>query len=134
MKRREFIMLFGGAAAACPLPGYAQKPGAPVIAVLSGGSNHFPTFTKGIAETGYQDGRNVSIGIHSVSGRYDKLPAMAQELVSRRVSVISPIGIDAAQAAKEATSSIPIVFVFGVDPIKFGFVRSLSRPAEISPG
>ena len=63
-----------------------------------------------------------------MSGSYDKLPVIARELVSRQVAVIAPMGIDAAQAAKNATSSIPIVFVFGVDPIKSGFVRSLSRP------
>jgi putative ABC transport system substrate-binding protein len=128
IRRREFITLLGGAAAARPSAARAQKAVVPVIAVLSGGSNQFPAFTNGIAKGGYQDGRNVSIEFHSVRGSYDKLPILARELVSRRVAVIAPMGIDAAQAAKEATSSIPIVFVFGVDPIKFGFVRSLNRP------
>ena len=98
----------------------------PVVGVLSGGSSDYPAFTRGLAESGYKNGRNVSIEF--VSGRYDQLRAMAQELVTRRVAVIAPMGIDAAEAAKEATSAIPIVFVFGVDPIKFGFVRSLNRP------
>jgi putative ABC transport system substrate-binding protein len=126
--RREFITLLGGAAAAWPLGARAQKAAVPVVAVLSGGTNQFPAFANGIAKGGFHDGRDVSIEFHSVRGSYDNLPTLARELVSRQVAVIAPMGIDAAQAAKEATSSIPIVFVFGVDPIKFGFVRSLSRP------
>jgi putative ABC transport system substrate-binding protein len=126
MRRRELITLLGGAAATWPLRASAQQPVKPVVAVLSGGTNEFPMFRKGVAEIGYEDGRNVSIEFHA--GRYDELREIARVLVSRRVAVIAPMGIDAAQAAKEATSSIPIVFVFGVDPIKFGFVRSLSRP------
>ena len=125
MKRREFISLLGGAAAAWPTVSRAQQPAMPVIGVLSGG-NDVPAFTKGVAESGYENGRNVRVELHS--GHYDQLRTMAKELVARRVAVIAPIGIEAAQAAKEATSSIPIVFVFGVDPIKFGFVRSFSRP------
>ena len=125
MKRRAFITLIGGAAA-WPLAARAQRAAMPVVGVLSGGSSNYPAFTRGLAEGGYEDGRNVRVEF--VSGRYDQLRAMAQDLVTRRVAVIAPMGIDAAQAAKEATSSIPIVFVFGVDPIKFGFVRSLNRP------
>jgi putative ABC transport system substrate-binding protein len=128
LRRRQFLMLLGGAAA-WPLAARAQQPATPIVAVLAGGGrDDFPAFTAGLAETGYEDGRNVSIEQHSAGGRYDQLPVIAQDLVRRRVSVIAPLGIEAAQAAKEATSSIPIVFVFGVDPIKFGFVRSLSRP------
>jgi putative ABC transport system substrate-binding protein len=130
VRRREFMMLLGSAVAAWPLAARAQKPALPVVAVLSGSGSHYPAFTKGMAEAGYEPGRNVSIEVHSVSGSYDRLPALAQELVSRRVAVIVPMGIDAAQAAKQATSSIPIVFVFGVDPVKFGFVRSLNRPGR----
>jgi putative tryptophan/tyrosine transport system substrate-binding protein len=126
VNRRGFISLLSGAAAAWPLSARAQQPAMPVIGVLSGGRRDFPAFTKGVAESGYENGRNVRIEF--LRGRYDQLKGMAQELVSRRVAVIAPMGIEAAQAAKEATSSIPIVFVFGVDPIKFGFVRSLSRP------
>jgi len=128
MRRREFITAFGGAAAAWPLAARAQRAAVPVVAVLSGGGNQYPGFTDGIAKGGYHDGRDVTIEFHSVRGRYDNLPMLARELVGRQVAVIAPMGIDAAQAAKEATSIIPIVFVFGVDPIKFGFVRSLSRP------
>jgi putative tryptophan/tyrosine transport system substrate-binding protein len=126
VNRREFITLLGGAAAAWPWVAHAERASMPVVAVLSGGRNEFPAFTKGVAETGYQDGRNVSIEFHS--GTYDQLREIARVLASRRVAVIVPMGIDAAQAASEATSAIPIVFVFGVDPIKFGFLRSLSRP------
>ena len=126
MRRREFIGVLGGAAVAWPVAARAQQSRLPVIGVLSGGSHDFPAFIKGVAESGYENGRNVRIEIHG--GRYDQLRTMAQELVSRRVAVIAPMGIEAAQAAKEATSSIPIVFVFGVDPVKFGFVRSLNRP------
>ena len=125
MKRRNFITLVGGAAA-WPLTARAQQSKMPVIGVLSGGSSDYPAFTRGLAESGYHNGRNVRIEF--VSGRYDQLLALAQEFVRRQVAVIAPMGIDAAQAAKQATSSIPIIFVFGVDPIKFGFVRSISRP------
>jgi putative ABC transport system substrate-binding protein len=128
MRRREFITLIGGAAA-WPVAGRAQQREMPIVAVLAGGGpQDFPAFTAGLAESGYENGRNVNLEFHSVGGRYDQLPIVAKELVRRRVAVIAPMGIDAAQAAKEATSSIPIVFVIGVDPIKFGFVRSLNRP------
>jgi putative ABC transport system substrate-binding protein len=95
MKRREFITLLGGAAAAWPVAVDAQQPAMPVIGVLSGGSNDYPAFTKGVAESGYENGRNVRIELHSASGRYYQLRAMAQELVSRGVAVIAPMGIEA---------------------------------------
>jgi hypothetical protein len=91
MNRREFITLLGGGAA-WPLAAHAQQPTAPVVAVLSGGSKRFPAFTDGIAEGGYHSGRNVSIEFYSVNGSYDKLPAIAQELVNRRVAVIARWG------------------------------------------
>jgi len=93
IRRREFITLLGGAAAARPSAARAQKAVVPVIAVLSGGSNQFPAFTNGIAKGGYQDGRNVSIEFHSVRGSYDKLPILARELVSRRVAVIRTMNL-----------------------------------------
>jgi putative ABC transport system substrate-binding protein len=127
--RREFITLLGGASMAWPIATGAQQT-TPVIAVLSGRTNRYPAFQKGVAETGYIDGRNVHIEFHSVEGRYDQLPARARELVGRPVTVIAPMGIEAAQAAKDATTSIPIVFVFGVDPLAFGFVSSLNRPGS----
>jgi putative ABC transport system substrate-binding protein len=127
MRRREFVSLFGGAAAAWPLAARAQQA-IPIIGVLSGRTNRYPPFQKGVAETGYEHGRNVYLEFHSVDGRYDQLPTTARELVSRQVTVIAAMGIEAAQAAKEATKSIPIVFVFGVDPLAFGFVPNLNRP------
>src|SRR5262245_8010363 len=126
MRRREFITLLGGAAA-WPLAANAQQA-LPVIAVLSGGASRYPTFQRGVAETGYENERNVSIEFHSVSGRYDELPTKARELANRQVAVIAAMGIEAAHAVKEATTSIPIVFVFGVDPLNIGFVPSLNRP------
>src|SRR5262245_22028394 len=126
MRRREFITLLGGAAA-WPLAANAQQA-LPVIAVLSGGASRYPTFQRGVAETGYENERNVSIEFHSVSGRYDELPTKARELANRQVAVIAAMGIEAAHAVKEATASIPIVFVFGVDPLNIGFVPSLNRP------
>jgi putative tryptophan/tyrosine transport system substrate-binding protein len=105
----------------------AQPSAPPVIAVLTGGQ-FIPSFTDGVKKAGYEPDRNVRIEFHSVKGRYDQLPEIAQAFVSRRVAVIVPWGIDAAQAVKAATASIPIVFVVGVDPIKFGFVQSLSHP------
>ena len=97
--RREFITLLGGSAA-WPLRAGAQQT-IPVIAVLSGRTNRYPAFQKGVAETGYIEGRNVHIEFHSVEGHYDQLPSRARELVSRPVTVIAPMGIEAAQAAKD---------------------------------
>jgi putative ABC transport system substrate-binding protein len=125
--RREFITLLGGAAA-LPIAARAQQRANPVIAVLSGGTNTFPAFTRGVAAAGYEHGRNVSIEFHSVSGRYDQLQETARELVARQVAVIASLGADAARAAKNATSTIPIVFIIGSDPVGNGLVTSLSRP------
>ena len=130
MRRREFLGVLGGAAAAWPLSARGQHSGMPVVAILSGSNNTYPTFTKGLAELGYEHGRNVSVEYHSAGGSYGQLPGLAQELVNRKVAVIAAFGIQAAKAAKDATSSIPIVFIVGVDPIKFGFVRNLNRPGE----
>jgi putative ABC transport system substrate-binding protein len=127
MKRRDFITLLGGAAAAWPLAVQAQQSARPVVAVLSGGVTVFPAFTTGLAEGGYQDSRNVTIEFHS--GPYSQLREIARELATREVTVIAPWGIDAAQAAKEATSSIPIVFVFGVGPNQVR-LRSQSQQAR----
>jgi putative ABC transport system substrate-binding protein len=126
MRRREFIRLVGGSAVGWSRAAQAQQQALPVIGVL--GSGAFPAFIKGIAETGYEDNRNVRIQLRSTSGRYEELRAAAQDMVAHQVAVIAPFGINAAQAAKEATQSTPIVFLVGVDPIKFGFVKSLNRP------
>jgi putative tryptophan/tyrosine transport system substrate-binding protein len=128
MRRRDFIKAIAGSAAAWPFAARAQQSGIPVVGVLSGGPRNFQSFTNGISEAGYEDGRNVRLEFHSASGRYEELQGFAQELVNRRVALIAAFGINAAQAVKEMTSSIPIVFVVGVDPIKFGFVRSLNHP------
>jgi putative ABC transport system substrate-binding protein len=133
MKRREFVTFLGSAAATWPLMARAQEP-RQVIGVLSSiGSSVFfaiqaPAFFQGLKEAGFVEGRNISIEIRQADGHYDRLPSLAAELVGRDVAAIYAPDLPSAFAAKEATKTIPIVFVTGADPVKVGLVDSLSRP------
>jgi ABC-type uncharacterized transport system substrate-binding protein len=132
LKRRDFITLLGGAAG-LPLAARAQQSAVPVIGYLSSltraDSVHFDAaFRHGLSEMGYVEGQNLSIEYRWITDRYGPLPAMAMELVQHRIAMIGAFGPPAVLAAKAATATIPIVFVTGADPLKFGFVTSFNRP------
>jgi ABC-type uncharacterized transport system substrate-binding protein len=133
-KRREFITLLGGAAAAWPLVARAQSPALPVIGVLQAVAaaqiaERMAGFNRGLAEMGYAEGRSVAIDQRWAEGQFDRLPALAADLVTRKVAVIFVGGSDVAiRAAIAATKTIPIVFATASDPVDAGFVPSLSRP------
>ena len=134
LRRRDFIAGLGGAAVACPVLARAQQPALPVIGLLGGVSaarwaENMAGFHRGLSETGYVEGRNVAIEYRWADDHFDRLTALAADLVSRRVAVIFAAGPDVGtQAAMAATKTIPIVFVTGSDPVAAGFVPSLARP------
>jgi putative ABC transport system substrate-binding protein len=141
MRRREVITLLGGAAAASSLlrsgAARAQQPALPVVAVINSGSADYyvAAFRIGLNETGYVEGQNVTVEYHGLEGQFDRLPALMADLVRRQVAVIATTGnVQAAQAAKAATSTIPIVFSVPLDPVRLGLVTSLAQPGGNATG
>ena len=139
MQRRAFIKAIAGSAVSWPLAATAQQPAIPLIGFLSSTSESTAVeqqskFHSGLSEAGFVEGKNVAIEYHWADGQYDRLPAMAADLVRRPVSLIVAQGPPAALAARAATTTIPIVFVVGFDPIAGGLVESLNRPGGNATG
>ena len=138
MRRRQFIALVGGVAAAWPLTAHAQQASMPVIGLLHPGSssqfaNYVAAFRKGLSQTGFVEGQNLQIEYRWADNQYERLSMLATDLVRLPVAAIAAIGSSAsAKAAKAATETIPIVFIAAGDPVKDGLIISLGRPGGIS--
>jgi putative ABC transport system substrate-binding protein len=139
MRRREFITLLGGVAAASPLAARAQQPAMPTVGLVTGRSFEQSArlgaaFRNGLNEIGYVEGQNLMVEYHWLEGQYDRLPLLMADLVSRRLAVIATLTNPAALAAKTATTTIPIVFLVSEDPVRLGLVASFARPGGNATG